>query len=311
MAKRGGKRKRKKKTSGLYLSAMVVHRIEDAMSLVSSIDSYRERFAVRFDERYSRHLRPGETLPDHGLILELAVREMRAHLDLLSELDDQVAFARTDQVHLGMERTELVREELYPRTVAVRGEIDLAFGRQQGRLVHGMEGRTRRTAPALEAQLRRAVRRLADPERELPPPKNRHAVVDRRRWLRQLQPLYRELAALSKQLHLGEHAVPALTAEKNAAMAAFDLSYRDALSLAKSAFVAAGVGALIKNLKPYYQRRRLAAKARKKRQARAAAAGVPDQAVEKAEPPARDTDRVAVPVSIAEWLEDNRRLVGA
>ena len=172
MTKRGGKRKRKKKTSGLYLSAMVIHRIKDAMSLVASIERHQEMLVARLDERYSPRLRPGEALPDYGLFLELAVREMRAALDLLSELDDRVAFARTDQVCLGMERSKLVREELYPRTVAVRGEIDLAFGRLQGRLLHGMKGRTRRSPPALEAQLRRAVHRLADPERPSPPPKN-------------------------------------------------------------------------------------------------------------------------------------------
>ncbi len=59
MAKRGGKRKRKK-TSGLYLSTMVIHRIEDAMDLVASISSYQDKLAVRLAERYSRRLRPGE-----------------------------------------------------------------------------------------------------------------------------------------------------------------------------------------------------------------------------------------------------------
>ncbi len=311
MAKHGGKRKRKKKTSGLYLSMMVIHRTEDTMDLVSSIKSYQEKLSARLAERYSRRLRPGETLPDYGLVLELAVRDLRAALDLLAELDDKVAIARTEQVCRQIDRCTLVREELHPRAVAVRGEIDLAFGRRKGGWLHGMRGRTRRSPPALEAQLRRAVRRLADPERK-PPPKNRHAAVDRDRWLRQLQPPYLELVALSERIDLGRHAVPALTAEKNAAMAAFDHSYRDALRLAKAAFAAAGLsGKPIKNLKPYYQRRRMSAQARKKRQARAAAAAaVPEQAAEKAPLPAKDTDRVAVPISIAEWLEDNRRLVG-
>ena len=311
MAKSGGQRKRKKKASGLYLSTMVIHRIKDAMDLVSSIRSFREKLALGLAERYSRRLLPGETPPDYTLVLELAVRDVRAALDLLVELDDQVAFARTDQTCRQIDRSRLVCEELYPRTVAVRGEIDLAFGRRGG-WIHGMKGRTRRSPPALQVQLRRAIGRLADQEREPPPPKNRHAVVDRERWLQQLQPLYLELAALTKKIDLGTHAVPALIAEKKAAMAAFDLSYRDALRLAKAAFVAAGLsGKPIDSLKPYYQRRRMSAQARKKRQARAAAAAaVPEKAVEKAAPPAKDTDRVAVPVSIARWLEDNRRLVG-
>ncbi len=311
MAKLGGKRKRKKKASGFYLSTMVIHRIEDAMDLVSSLKSYREKLAVRLAERYSGRLRPDETPPDYVQVLELAVRDVRATLDLLSKLDDEVAFARTDQLSRQTARSKLVREELYPRAVVVRGEIDLAFGRRKGGWLHGMKGRTRRSPPALEMQLRRAVNRLADGEREPPPPKNRHAAVDRDRWLRQLQPLYLQLVELNKKIDLGKHAVPALTSEKNAAMVAFDRSYRDALRLAKATFAAAGLdGTLIKNLKPYYQRRRMSAQARKKRRDRAAAAK-PEQALEPATPPARDTDRVAVPVSIVEWLKDNRRLVGA
>ena len=83
------------------------------------------------------------------------------------------------------------------------------------------------------------------------------------------------------------------------------------LRLTETAFAAAGLnGKLITNLKPYYQRRRLAAQARKKRQARAAAAEPPEPAAKEAAPPVKDSDRVAVPVSIARWLEDNRRLVG-
>ncbi len=305
MAKLGGKRKRKKKTSGLYLSSMVINRIKDAMSLISSIQTYQEKLEAGLAERYSRRLRPGEAAPDYRLLLDLVVRDVRAALNLLSELDDQVAFARSDQVSRQMERSRLVREELHPRTVAVRGEIDLAFGRPQGSSLHGMKGRTRRSPPALQLQLRRAVYRLA--EREPPPPKNPHSIVDRDRWLRQLQPLYLKLVALSREIDLGRHAVPALTADKNRAMAAFDLSYRYALNLAKAAFAAAGLsGKPIENLKPYYQRRRLSAQARKKRLARAAAVAVPEQAA----PPARDSDRVAVPVSIARWLEDNRRIVG-
>lgn len=310
MAKPGGKRKRKKKTSGLYLSIMVIHRIEDAMSLVSSIKSYQKQLVQGLAGRFSRHLRPGETLPDYHLALELAVRDVRAALDLLVDLDDRVAFARSDQLSSQVARSTLVREELYPRTVAVRGEIDLAFGRQRGGWLHGMRGRTRRSPPALEAQLRRAVDRLAHPDRKLPKLKNRYAVVDRDRWLRQLRPLYLELAELSKKIDLGRHAVPALTAEKNAAMGAYDLSYRDALRLAKAAFAAAGLdGTPIRNLKPYYQRRRMSAQARKKRQARAAAK-VPERTVEEAAPPKKVPDRVAVPKSVVKWLEANRRLVG-
>ncbi len=282
------------------------------MELVSSVQSYRDKFATGLAKRYLPNLLPGETAPDYGLAIELAVRDVRVAVDRLSELDDQVAYARTDQVSRSKERLKLVREELYPRTVAVRGEIDLALGRDQGMGLHGMRGRTRRSPPALQRQLKYALARLADPERKTPALKHRQAFVDRDRWLQQLQPLYLELETLSRAIERGRAEVPALTSEKNAAMAAYDLSYRDALALVKAAFTAAGLtGTLITNLKPYYQRRRMAAQARRKRQARAAASAVTEPAAKTAAPATQDKDRVAVPVSIAEWLEDNRRLVNA
>ena len=66
-----------------------------------------------------------------------------------------------------------------------------------------------------------------------------------------------------------------------------------------------GFGDLIKNLKPYYQRRRLKRLARRKQAARAAAAAKKPVLV-KAEPAVQETARVPVPQKIARWLEKNR-----
>ena len=94
-------------------------------------------------------------------------------------------------------------------------------------------------------------------------------------------------------------------------MASFDLVYGDGLRHVKTAFKRAGFSAkMLDNLRPYYQRRRLAQRARKAREARAgAAAEVP--ASEEARLPAEEAqaERAHVPRNVARWLKQRLRLI--
>ncbi len=214
MAKSGPRRQRKPRK----LSAMVIHRIKDTMALASSVEAHKARLAAAIRERYSPRLRPGEELPDYVLALELTVRDVQAALQELIRLDDAVDFASAKYKNLRREQDLLVRDEVYPHTVSVRGSIDLAFGRSMGAWVHGMKGRTRRGASPLRSQLERMVRLLTAPDLELPPPKSPRAVVDRDVWIRQVQPLCRKLVELNSEVvRRRDHALPALAGEKNAA----------------------------------------------------------------------------------------------
>ncbi len=307
--------KRKTKT----LSVMVIRRIKDMMSLVSSVEAYRGKLAAALGKRYAPRLLEGEALPDLILLLDLAVRDAQAALDRLIRLDNDADRVDT---HLGLlrkDRDRLVREELHPRAVAVRGAIDLAFGRKLGALVHGMSGRTRRRPASLARQVRIAIHLLSDPSLEPPPPKkNPHASVDRAGWSRQLEPLYRQLVELEKEIgsHGAEHT--ALVVDRRNAMGDFDAAYGDALSLIATAFAIARFDLrAIRNLKSYDRRRRLSREAAKKRQARATEAasateveraGEPEQEEQEA-PPARGA-RAKIPKRVAKWLE-KRRLFGS
>ena len=76
-------------------------------------------------------------------------------------------------------------------------------------------------------------------------------LVDRESWTRQLQPLYRQLVKLNRQVARGNHTVPNLVAEKQAAIEDFDAAYGAALRFVKAAFIMVSFGStLIKNLKP-------------------------------------------------------------
>ncbi len=254
MARRGrrkGPQPRERK-----LSVMVLQRTKDAMELVTRIEAYKSRLAAALAERYAPRLRPGEELPDYGLALELAVRDVVEALRRMIEIDDRVDHAAVDLDLLRLDRDRLVADELYPAAVWVRGSIDLAFGRKRGRAVHLMSGRTRRNPPALARQLRLAIRRLTDVDCELPPPKSPRAVVDRDGWIRQLKPGYLELRKLNHELGHGEHVVTALVINKRAEIKEFDLAYGDSLRFVQAGLKMARFDAkLIKNLKPYYRRR--------------------------------------------------------
>lgn len=312
MSKRKSRRTAKRKN--FRLSVMVIHRIEDTMVLAASVEAYKKLLAAAVDQRYSPKLRAGEELPSFVLSLELTVRDAQVALDRLVDLDEAVDDTATELESLRQDRSDLVAGELHPRAVAVRGAIELAFGKQQGRLLHGLEGRTRRKPAALQVQVRRMVRRLIG-RSELPTPANPHAFVDRDGWIRQLEPLYRQLVTLNRRIGYRAAALSSLVAQRKISMRSFDADYRDALRFVKAVFAMARFDArALKNLKPYYQRRLLSQRARKRRETRAAQASEPadvatEAAPEETEPPSRETARVTVSKTVAKWLE-TRRIAG-
>ncbi len=308
-------RKRAEKRQTRKLSVMVIRRIKDMMALASSVEAYKRKLTAAFTKRYASRLREGEELPDYLLVLDLAVRDAEAALDHLVRLDDAADRVDNRRTRRRDERNSLVRDQLYPQTVAVRGAIDLAFGRELGALVHGMTGRTRRKPASLERQVRIAVSLLSSPSLEPPPPpKNPRAVVDRAGWSRQLRPLHQRLVELEEEISLGGAEHTGLVDQRKAAMREFDAAYGDALRHVTTGFAMARFNPrAIRHLKPYYRRRRLSRRAARKREARAAQAAsaaevgqVAEESVpEEAESRAGRT-RVALSKTVAKWLEKRR-----
>jgi hypothetical protein len=314
-------RKRAKKPETRQLSVMVIRRIKDMMSLASSVEAYKRRLATAFAKRYARRLHEGEELPDYHLVLDLAVRDAAAALDHLVRLDDAADQVKNRRSGLRKERNCLVRDQLHPQAVAIRGAIDLAFGRKLGTLVHGMSGRTRRKPASLERQVRLAVHLLSSPDLEPPRRKNPRAVVDRAGWSRQLKELHQQLVSLQNEISACGAEHTGLVDQRQTAMAEFDAAYGDALRHVTTAFAMARFDArAIAHLKPYDRRRRLSQRAKKKRQARAAAAAaaaeigrvdsagrekVPEQTSEEAESAAGGA-RATISKTVARWLEKRR-----
>ncbi len=250
-------------------SKMVLQRTGDTGALLSAIEVFQNQVAAGLVERLAPELVEGEALPDFSLSLDLVGRSARSALDRLRGAEK---WCLERQVECAVVRRESVRlaRQVYPRVVSIRRMIESQLGKQDGRLVHGMTGKTLRKPRRLHGQLQFLVWALEGNRGELPEPLLAGLAADQDDWLRELRPGYDALTELLDELLdlelLAQHARD----EKKLAMQAFDTAHGEALRLVQATFAFAGYGdTLTKRLRSYLQRRLLSRRAREKRQARA------------------------------------------
>ncbi|MCP3963924.1 MAG: hypothetical protein GY719_39310 [bacterium] len=309
-------RKRRRKRRRDAVSRMLTHRQKDMLELVASIRSYKGRVAEALRESLAPGLREGETLPDHEISLELIGRSVERAFDRLMKLDDEYDETKNQLTATRREVKRLVRKELYPQAVSVRRAIDSAFGKPRGALIHTFTGRTPRVPDRLTTHVQRALTRLRDPKRELPATRLPGELVDREGWIRRLDKPLRELVDAKKLRGRLESEVESLHLWRQRTMNEFDTEFAEALAHVESTFRLAGLGdQLIKNLRPYYRRRRLRKRARQKRAARADRKVTPLQVVpaattETSDTPAEDAHRPSegAVANVSKWLKEKTRL---
>ncbi len=252
------------------LSEMVTQRARETEALVASIRVHKAEVAAALRERLAPALRPGESLPDHELTLELAGRSVELAFDRLEELDERHRRAKAERAHFAGELERVAKQELYPRAVSVRRQIDDALGREAGSELHTFTGKTPRVTARLKAHVERAVSRLGGRRRELPATQDPGQPVDRAGWKRRLEAPLRALDEADEQLVRWTAELNAAGDRRQQAMQQFDAVYNEALHLAEAAYLMAGIGEkMIKSLRSGACRRRLARRARQKREARA------------------------------------------
>ncbi len=278
------------------LSEMVTRRARDTAALLASIRVHKRGAAAVLDQRFAPALRAGEALPDHALTLELTGRSVQLAFDRLDALDDRHFLTKANRAHLARELDRLGRQQLYPEAVAVRRQIDAAFGRQAGSDLHTFVGKTPRTPSRLQKHVERAVSRLGNPHRELPVKIVDGEPVDRQGWQRRLETPLRKLAAVDVDLSRAKAELNSVSGRRQQAMEHFDAVYREAFRLVEATFLMAGISKkMTKSLRSTAERRRLARWAKKKRQARAASAA--GNAELQASRPAR------LVVAVSDWLK--------
>ncbi|MCP5111326.1 MAG: hypothetical protein GY953_10880, partial [bacterium] len=175
---------------GQYSKAFI-ERTRDTSALRSSVEVYKERVAAGLGERLAPELAEGEVMPDFGLSLELVARSVESALERLRVAETEYLDRAQDRVVTRRESDKLARRELHPRVVAVRRLIESQCGRNEGRQVHGMRGRTLRKPGRLHAQMQHLVWALEDGRGELPAPLLGSVASKREQWLGEIKPGYR------------------------------------------------------------------------------------------------------------------------
>jgi hypothetical protein len=250
------------------LSKRVTDRTKAVDSLLSAITGFKQEAETGYRARLGAELRDGETLPDQGLALELAGRTVRTAIDKLKQADRVYCQHVATRQVLSNACQRVARDEVYPELVAVRREIEMRFGREAGRGLHGLEGSTRRKPLRIQPQVERLVRRLS--EWEMPEPLRPAPPGEREDWLRRLEPGSKKLTRLLKELQSSELREALLRDDRDFEMDSFDVDYAAALDYVRSVFRLAGLDtSWIWSLLPTVQRRRLKAKARQEAEARA------------------------------------------
>ncbi len=250
------------------LSKMVLRRIDDTRALIASVDAFKEQVAAGFDRRLAPGLAEGEALPDFALSLDLVGRSVRIAVDRLRDAERQRIDRGLACAAVRRRAEKLARRKVYPLVVSVRRQIDSQLGKEDGRSVHRLEGKTLRKPRRLYPQLQNLVWAL-EGDQTLPPP-SASFEAKRQDWLRELQPGYQDLTVLLDDLERSEMLEQGAKDEKKLAMQSFDAEYSEALRLVQAVFAFAGYGdTLTRGLRSYFQRRLLIRRAREKRQARA------------------------------------------
>ena len=249
-------------------SKRVLRRIKSALKLCGVIEAQKARAAAGFSLRFADDLQGGEAVPDQTLALELAGRSVTRAAEELEQADKTYCGHGRRRAELNQECIDVARWQVYPELVDVRRSIDAAFGRDNGRHLHGIEGKTLRKPERLHPQLDGLVNALEDRERALPKPL-RPDKVDLEGWREQLEPGYRKLTAMLEQLEHEERLEQGLRQARDYELESFDVVYSEALAFVRSVLCLGGIGDnVIWHLLPNIQRRRLRGKARQEREAR-------------------------------------------
>ena len=258
------------KKGAVKYSKMYLQRVDDARALRASIDAFKTDVAEGLGQRLAPELIEGETLPDFSLSLDLLARSVESSLERLRAAEHQLIDRGIELAKVRRESEKLARHEIYPRVVLVRRLIDTQFGKEDGRRVHGMAGKTLRKPRRLHGQLEYLVWALEAGRQEPSKSLFKGLASEREAWMRQLKPGYEQLTALLDDMANLEAIEQLARDTKNEAIRKFDDAYGQARRLLEANFDFAGFsGKLAKLLRSYVHRRRLSQEARRKRQARA------------------------------------------
>jgi hypothetical protein len=178
---RNRKARKKKTTKRKVMTETVRHREVSARELVAASKRLRHLAAGELTGLLEPALAPGETMPDLALVQELCGRVVEMRRQKLRDADEAHNAKVTEHRRLIAKRDDALAD-LYRELGDLRTVFRGTFGAEQANLFLCIAGETSRDPEALPRQADRAIRRLRDHSRALPPAKYPPSDAARASW---------------------------------------------------------------------------------------------------------------------------------
>ncbi|MDI1433208.1 hypothetical protein [Polyangium sorediatum] len=192
------------------MAKQVTDRQGAVVFVASAADTHAARLQQRFEALFAEHLRPGEVLPDVGLLGLLIARRLRATNATLVEKSDAYDKELSDDA-APRERRDEAAARLTSEIVEIRSTLEAAYGAGILREL-GLDGKTEVEPKAILAKAKRLVDELGRPAGAWPKPRRKGVTIEPAAWV----------ADLTKPIATLEQALSDVAREAREAQAASD-----------------------------------------------------------------------------------------
>lgn len=267
--------KRIKAAKRKIMTKTVRDRHQSTLELTAASQRWRRRTAAELVELLAPALAPGETMPDLALVQELCGRVVEMRWHTLQDADDAHVRKTTEHRRRTAER-DLALAGLYRELGDLRTVFRGYFGAEEANLFLCLSGETSRDPVVLPRQADRAVERLRDRSRALPPAKYPPTDEVRAAWAKTLARKTEALRTVQSQATRAAKKLEAAAAARQRALDEFNDVFARVAGWLEGTYRAAGLDGFADAVHPSGRRKgRLAAEVR--RGSRRKTAVVPEQ----------------------------------
>ena len=234
------------------MAKQVTDRESSAESVAAATDTHIDKVRQAFEERFGKHLRGKEKMPDLGLALLLVGRALRATSEALVEA------SRTHDAELADDAAprkarDSAAAELVSLTVGIRSTVDTVYG-QAGLKALGIDGRTPTDSKAILEHSRNLIQRLEDPKLAWPKALQSGVKLDPKVWVGELSGPVKRLTEARKDVAREAREAQATGVVKAKAMSAHDAMFSVGASFISAALSLVGEHELAERTRPSSRR---------------------------------------------------------
>ncbi len=166
------------------MAKQVTDRQGAVVFVASAADTHAARLQEKFAATFAEHLKPGEVMPEVGLVALLVARRLRAANATLVEKSDAYDKELSDDAG-PRERRDEAAAKLTNEVVEIRSTLEAAFGAGILREL-GLDGKTEVEPKAILAKAKRLVDELSRPAASWPKPRRKGLALDPSQWVADL-----------------------------------------------------------------------------------------------------------------------------